>query len=101
MDLSQNQWRLELKSDNNSFLLDVRTLEEYDAGHIPNATLIDINEPQVFVEKILALDKSKNYYVYCHSGVRSSKACEIMKHYGFGVVKNLLGVFLDWMGEHV
>ena len=101
MDLSQNQWRSELKSDNNSFLLDVRTPDEYNAGHIPSATLIDINEPEVFVEKILALDKSKNYYVYCHSGVRSSKACEIMKHYGFGVVKNLLGGFLDWMGEHV
>ena len=101
MDLSQNQWRSELKSDNNSFLLDVRTPEEYNAGLIPSATLIDINEPEVFVEKILALDKYKNYYVYFHSGVRSSKACEIMKHYGFGVVKNLLGGFLDWMGEHV
>ena len=46
MDLSQNEWRSELKSDNNSFLLDVRTLEEYNAGHIPNATLIDINKPE-------------------------------------------------------
>ena len=101
MELSQEEWRSELKSDNNSFLLDVRTLEEYNAGHIPNATLIDINEPEAFVEKILALDNSKNYYVYCRSGVRSYKACQIMKHYGFGVVKNLLGGFLDWEGDYV
>lgn len=101
MDLLQNEWRSELKSDNNSFLLDVRTLEEYNAGHIPNATLIDINQPEDFVEKILALDNSKNYYVYCRSGARSSKACQIMKHYGIGVVKNLLGGFLEWEGEYV
>ena len=58
MDLSQNKWKFELESDNNSFILDVRTLEEYNAGHIPNATLIDINKPKDFLEKILALDKS-------------------------------------------
>ena len=101
MDLSQNKWKFELESDNNSFILDVRTLEEYNAGHIPNATLIDINKPKDFLEKILALDNSKNFYVYCRSGSRSSKACQIMKHYGFRVVKNLLGGFLEWDGEYV
>ena len=101
MDLSQSEWRSDLESDVNSFLLDVRTIDEYNEGHIPNATLIDINKPEDFVEKILALDNSKHYYVYCRSGVRSSKACQIMKHYGFGVVKNLLGGFLDWSGENV
>ena len=101
MDFSQNEWRSELESDNNSFILDVRTLEEYNAGHIPNAALIDINKPQDFVKKISELDNSKNYYVYCRSGARSSKACHIMKHYGIRVVKNLLGGFLDWDGEHV
>ena len=99
MDLSQDEWRSELESDKNSFLLDVRTLDEYNAGHIPNANLIDINKPQDFLEKISVLDNSKNYYVYCRSGARSFKACQIMKHYGIEVVKNLLGGFLDWEGE--
>jgi rhodanese-related sulfurtransferase len=101
MDLTQDEWKSQLDSDNNAFLLDVRTLEEYNDGHIPNSTQIDFNQPQDFIDKILALDKSKNYYVYCRSGARSSKACQVMGHYGIGVVKNLLGGFMNWDGKYV
>tara|TARA_B100001029_G_C15063673_1_gene461065 strand:- start:2112 stop:2417 length:306 start_codon:yes stop_codon:yes gene_type:complete len=96
MDLTLDEWEFQLNSDNNAFLLDVRTANEYDAGHIPNATLIDINQPEEFIKKIKTLDYSKNFYVYCHSGVRSEKACHILEHYGILVTKNLLGGFLSW-----
>ena len=96
MDLTLDEWESQLISDENAFLLDVRTASEYDAGHIPNATLIDINQPDVFIEKIKTLDNSKYYYVYCHSGVRSERAWQILEHYGIGVAKNLMGGFLGW-----
>ena len=96
MDLTLDEWESQLISDENAFLLDVRTASEYDDGHIPNATLIDINQPEVFIEKIKTLDNSKNYYVYCRSGVRSERACQILEHYGIGVAKNLMGGFLGW-----
>ena len=44
-------------------------------------------------------DKSKNYYVYCHSGVRSVQACQIMKTFGFNNLYNLLGGISEWTGQ--
>mgnify|MGYP006264303443 FL=1 len=44
------------------------------------------------------LDKTKNYYVYCHSGVRSVQACQIMASFGFSNLFNLLGGISDWSG---
>ena len=47
------------------------------------------------------LDKDLNYYVYCHSGVRSVQACQIMKTFGINNVYNLLGGISEWGGELV
>ena len=67
MNLSQEEWKKKIESDENSFLLDVRTIEEYHEGHIPNAKLIDILQAEKFIESIKSLDPNKNYYVYCRS----------------------------------
>ena len=99
MDLSQEDWKSEFESDKNAFLLDVRTPDEFEAGHIPDATLLNINDPQSFIEGIKTLDLTKNYYVYCRSGARSAKACQVMNQIGIEVTKNLLGGFMEWEGE--
>ena len=101
MDLDQKEWVAQKGVHKDAVVLDVRTQEEYDEKHIPNAELLDINDARRFMEGLEQMDKSKAYFIYCRSGARSSKACQIMKHYGFGVVKNLLGGFLDWEGEYV
>ena len=77
-----------LQIDNDAFILDVRTADEYNQSHIPKSTLLNIREPQLFINGLEKLDKSKNYYVYCHSGVRSVQACHIMKTYGFNNLFN-------------
>ena len=82
MNLSQEEWKKKIESDENSFLLDVRTIEEYQEGHIPNAKLIDILQAEKFIESIKSLDPNKNYYVYCRSGGRSSQACQLMNQTG-------------------
>jgi rhodanese-related sulfurtransferase len=99
MNLTQEDWVSQFEADENAVILDVRTEAECDEGIIPNAINIDIYEGQGFITKIEALDKSKNYYVYCRSGARSAKACEVMNSLGFENAYNLLGGFMEWEGE--
>lgn len=98
IDLNQQELSQKLENDDKAFLLDVRTQEEYDESHIPNSTLIDIKNPKSFLEGIENLNKDLNYYVYCHSGVRSVQACQIMKTFGITNVYNLLGGISEWSG---
>ena len=44
------------------------------------------------------LDPSKAYFVYCRSGARSARACQIMGQMGFATTFNLLGGILEWEG---
>ena len=88
-----------LKTDKKSCLIDVRTDEEFEYSHIPDSKLLNIRDPQLFIDGIQMLDKTKNYYVYCHSGVRSVQACQIMKSFGFENLYNLLGGISEWTGE--
>src|SRR5690606_13222250 len=75
-------------SDENNVLLDVRTPEEFQAGNIPNSVNIDFNSEE-FDSLIQDLDREKTYYVYCHSGNRSTKACSKLEEAGFKNVVNL------------
>lgn len=99
MDLSQEEWKNKFEQDENAYLLDVRTSEEFEAGHIPNADLLDIHQSQNFVEGIQSMDASKNYFVYCRSGARSAKACQVMNQMGIENTYNLLGGFMEWEGD--
>ena len=97
MDLTQQEWLSRLKKDSNSLIIDVRTDREYQEGHIANSVLIDITKMETFLEKIKSLDKSLQYYIYCRSGQRSSKACYLMV--GIKNNFNLLGGILEWEGD--
>lgn len=99
MNLTQEDWVSQLEVDENAVILDVRTEAEVSEGIIANAINIDIHKGQDFVDQIEALDKNKNYYVYCRSGMRSEKACEIMNQLGFENAYNLIGGILDWDGD--
>jgi phage shock protein E len=84
-----------LRADTNAVVLDVRTVKEYKAGHIPGAVLIDIHAPG-FDEKIAKLDKGKTYLVHCAAGVRSANACSKMAKAGFTNVIDLAPGFRGW-----
>ena len=100
-DLTQSAWREQLDNDTEAVIIDVRTDEELAEGMIPNAEQIDIFQSQTFIEKIQALDASKNYYVYCRSGGRSAQACALMNQIGIKNAFNLSGGFMEWQGEVV
>jgi len=101
MNLTQQEWVSQLQEDENAIILDVRTEDEWNDGIIENAINIDIHQGQVFINEIEALDKNKNYYVYCRSGARSAKACEIMNELGIENAFNLTGGILAWNGDIV
>lgn len=63
-------------------VIDVRTPEEFAAGHLAGAQNIDV-EAAGFGSKIAALDKGAAYLVYCHSGRRSGLAAAQMASAGF------------------
>lgn len=98
-DLTQTDWVTQLNNDNNAVILDVRTQDEVDEGKIPNALHIDIYKGQGFIYEVDALDKSKNYYVYCKAGGRSAQACAVMNQLGFKNTYNLIGGFSQWTGD--
>lgn len=101
MNLTQEEWVSQFEVDTNALILDVRTEDECNQGSIENAINIDIHKGPEFMAAIEALDKTKNYYVYCRSGVRSAKACEIMNELGIENAYNLLGGIIEWNGDIV
>jgi len=84
-----------LRADKKNVVLDVRTKEEYAAGHIPGAVNIDVNAPD-FQEKVTKLDKGKTYLVHCAAGGRSVKACGKLSQIDFPKLYNLEGGFKAW-----
>jgi len=76
-------------------LLDVRTPEEIALGKIGEAMEMDFTSPD-FKEKVAALDKNKEYVVYCAAGGRSARAVNIMKELGFEKAYNLKGGYAGW-----
>lgn len=100
-DLTQEQWRAKLANDEKAVILDVRTPGELRSGMIPDALHLDFYQGHDFIHELQKLDKEKHYYVYCRSGNRSGKACEIMNQLGIAEAYNLMGGMLDWEGEVV
>jgi rhodanese-related sulfurtransferase len=101
MNLTQEEWIARFEEDDDSLILDVRTEDEFNDGIIPNAINIDFYKGQDFITELEKLDKNLNYFVYCRSGARSGKACEIMNELGFENTYNLSGGILDWGGDIV
>jgi len=78
-------------------ILDVRTQEEYDQGHIPGAILIPNTEIETRAEAELT-DKDQLILVYCRSGNRSKQASEKLVVLGYTNIVEFGGIN-DWPGE--
>lgn len=79
-------------------LIDVRTPEEYRAGHIEGAINIDFKGEE-FLEQFSELDKDEPVYLYCRSGNRSAKASDLLVEAGFKNIIDLKGGYLAWVAE--
>ncbi len=72
-------------------VIDVRTPEEYAAGHLDGAQLIDVQDPG-FADAVGQLPRDGHYLVYCRSGNRAGGAVAIMQDLGFTDVTNVGGI---------
>lgn len=98
----QNYTRLDLTDFNRSImaddiqLIDVRTPEEFEAGHIPKAININVLNPEDFQSQVECLDPEKPVYLYCKLGGRSKRAAKELEQIGFTQLYDLRGGYLLW-----
>ncbi len=83
-------------SDSNVQLVDVRTPEEFAAGHIPGAVNMDVKGAD-FDDKAAILEAERPVAVYCRSGARSKIAAKRLVTKGFTVYE-LNNGFMNWDG---
>ncbi|ALM47451.1 hypothetical protein AMR72_00215 [Flavobacterium psychrophilum] len=76
-------------------LVDVRTPEEFNNGHIKGAQNINLHDDD-FANQINKLHKDKTVYVYCKAGRRSAEATATLKQNGFKNVVELDGGTNAW-----
>ena len=86
-----------MESEKDYILLDVRTQQEYAAGHIPGAMLIP-NETIGDQEIAQLPDKDQLIMVYCRSGNRSQQAASKLAKLGYTNVVEIGGIG-SWKGE--
>ena len=78
----------------NFAILDVRTAQEFEKGHIKTAINIDYLS-ETFKDKLSELDKKNTYVIHCRSGGRSTKALKLFDELGFEEVYNMGGI-VEW-----
>jgi rhodanese-related sulfurtransferase len=81
--------------ESGAVLVDVREQDEWDAVHVPNATLIPLSEFQV---RYTEMPKDKEIVLICAGGVRSAQAAQFAAGHGYTVV-NLEGGIKAWMND--
>jgi rhodanese-related sulfurtransferase len=85
-------------ADQTLFVLDVRTPEEYAAGHLPGAVNIPHGELAARIAE-LAGARERDVVVYCRTGVRSAAALEVLGKAGFKRLYHLKGDYTRWSEE--
>ena len=97
MNITAEEAKEIMDTEEGYIILDVRTQEEYDEGHIPGAILIPDTEIEARAEEILT-DKDQLILVYCRSGRRSKLAAEILVELGYTNIRKFGGI-IDWPYE--
>lgn len=85
--VKQVHWSQVNEDLKNVQIIDTRTDEEYLQGHLKDALHIPVDELR---ERLNEIDKDKELYVYCQSGLRSYLACRILQQHGY-ICKNIAG----------
>ena len=97
MNITAEEAKAIMDIEEDYIILDVRTQEEYDQGHIPGAIVISHEEIAGKAEEVLT-DKDQLILVYCRSGRRSKIAAEALVELGYTNIKEFGGI-IDWPYE--
>ena len=82
--------------DTDFILVDVRTTEEFESGHIQDAVNFDFYS-ESFQKAILSLDKSASIILYCRTQNRSTKTANYLKENGYKEITVLQGGITSWV----
>ena len=97
-DVSASELRARIENGKPPLVLDVRTPEEFAAGHVPGAVNIshDVLEERV---QELAQHRGQEVVVYCERGARAAQAEAVLAGAGFSAVRHLAGDMAGWRSE--
>jgi rhodanese-related sulfurtransferase len=82
--------------ENGAFVLDVRELNEWEDGHIPDATLIPLGQLESRMEEV---PEDQEVVIVCRSGNRSAQARDILKNAGFTNITSMAGGMNQWIAN--
>lgn len=99
INLSAEEAKEIIDSEEHEIVLDVRSVEEYKEGHIEGAILLPSDEIKEKVEDLIP-DKSKTILLYCRSGRRSSIAAKQLSEFGYTNIYDFGGI-INWEYEIV
>ena|SRR5665647_855005 len=97
--ITAEEAKARLDGESGIILVDVRTQDEYNVEHIPNAILLPVDNIVDDAETIIP-DKEATYFVYCRSGNRSATASAQLVEMGYKNIFDLGGI-KDWPYEKV
>jgi rhodanese-related sulfurtransferase len=97
MNITAEEAKQIMDSEEGYIILDTRTQAEYDEGHIPGAIVISHDEITEKAEQLLP-NKDQLLLVYCRSGRRSKLAAEALVELGYTNIKEFGGI-IDWPYE--
>lgn len=83
----------ELLALNSTNIIDIRSSQQYNLGHLPNTKNIPSMYLLVSPEKYLK--QGETYYIICQTGVTSNKICQILNKKGYNLI-NVIGGYQDW-----
>ena len=93
--ITTQQLQAKIEAGEAVHLIDVREVDEVEAGHIPGIVNIPLG---LLPFRLQELNKHAHYYIVCRSGGRSGQATMLLASQGFNVT-NMTGGMLEWAGE--
>ena len=100
VEVNSKQVNSMLQKDKKWIILDVRSAEEFNSGHIKGAVNIDIRQPDAF-SKIDKLNKNAKYIVHCRTNHRSGMAVEHMMQSGFKKIYQMMDGWSGWLTNNL
>lgn len=100
--LTPQQAKQRMEQNDKIVVLDVRTQEEFAAGHIPGAVLLPVDLIEAKSEEVVKVlpDKDAEILVYCRSGKRAHRASQALADMGYTNIEHIGGI-MDWPYEVV
>jgi sulfur-carrier protein adenylyltransferase/sulfurtransferase len=95
-EITVQELKSKIESKEGFVLIDVREPYEFEISRIPGSVLIPLGQLEA---RLAELDESKAFVIHCKSGIRSAKACAILRSAGFDHVQNLRGGIDAWLAS--